>query len=84
MYSSYVLLSFLVRTPPAGLNMGLYLSFYTYDGDCNSAAAQAQIKQNMVWMGFCNGECSMNKLKSNCGQATIWVAQEKVQNTVRR
>ncbi len=50
--------------------MSLYY-FFTYDGDCNSAAAQAQAKQNMVTMGLCSGECSINKLKSFCGQTTV-------------
>ncbi len=65
-----MIIDFAVKTPPAGVEIGLFF-FYTYDGDCNSEAAKAQASQNMVTMGFCTGECTIDKLESYCGETSV-------------
>ncbi len=59
-----------MKTPPSGLDLGFYF-FYTYNGDCNSVAAQEEIKGKIGMLGICTGDCTIDKLESYCGETTV-------------
>lgn len=55
------------KTPPTGLIEYLYM-FYVYDGDCNSAAAQEQVKTNFAdYLHLCGADCKKADIQVYCG-----------------
>eukprot|EP00794_Sanderia_malayensis_P006970 gene6970-7755_t len=57
-------------TPPTGMDLSMYF-FYTYNGDCSSTAAQEEAKGKLVQIGFCTGDCAIDKLEAYCGATTV-------------